>query len=54
MLEENNKMIADSTNRLANAVVGLRDLVVAVRPDPTFAEDPEFLKAVEALEKASL
>lgn len=28
MLEENNKMIADSTNRLANAVVGLRDLVV--------------------------
>ncbi|KAG6813999.1 hypothetical protein H0H92_004492 [Tricholoma furcatifolium] len=53
MMEEANKMIADSVNRLGKAAGELRDLVVAGKKNPGIAESEELLKAEETLEEAS-
>ncbi|TDL28137.1 tubulin binding cofactor A [Rickenella mellea] len=54
MLEESEKMITDSSDRLGKAVADLRGLLTGVRQDPQYAADPEFLNAEGALEMASV
>ncbi|RDB28774.1 Tubulin-specific chaperone A [Hypsizygus marmoreus] len=53
MMEEANRMITDSANRLGKAAGELRDLVVAAKKEPKLAEDEELLKAEEVLEETS-
>ncbi|KNZ80577.1 Tubulin-specific chaperone A, partial [Termitomyces sp. J132] len=52
MMEEANKMIVDSANRLGKAAGELRDLIVR-KKNPALADDEELLKAEEILEEAS-
>ncbi|KAJ8702076.1 hypothetical protein PTI98_000822 [Pleurotus ostreatus] len=54
MMEEANRMIADSTTRLGKAVADLRELVIAAKKIPELAEAEELLKAEETLESASI
>jgi len=54
MMEESNKMIKDSAERLGKAVGELRDLVVSAKKEAALANTEELLKAEEALETASV
>jgi tubulin-specific chaperone A len=49
MMEESNKMIKDSSERLGNAVEDLRAIVLSAKKEPALAEDQDLLKAEEAL-----
>ncbi|KAG6842391.1 hypothetical protein C0991_007521 [Blastosporella zonata] len=53
MMEEANKMIVDSANRLGKAAGELRDLIIEGKKNPVLASDEELLKAEEILEEAS-
>ncbi|KAG6879452.1 hypothetical protein C0992_002583 [Termitomyces sp. T32_za158] len=53
MMEEANKMIVDSANRLGKAAGELRDLINEGKKNPALADDEELLKAEEILEEAS-
>ncbi|KAF9502236.1 tubulin binding cofactor A [Pleurotus eryngii] len=54
MMEEANKMIADSDARLGKAVADLRELVIAAKKIPELTEAEELLKAEEALESTGI
>ncbi|EJF67098.1 tubulin binding cofactor A [Dichomitus squalens] len=54
MLEESQKMIADSASRLGQAAQELRELLLSAEQDAALAQDPELLKAQEALEIVSV
>jgi len=54
MLEESNKLIKDTSDRLGAAVQGLRDLLVTAKQNPELVQDEEYLKAEEALETVSV
>ncbi|KAI1793998.1 tubulin binding cofactor A [Ganoderma leucocontextum] len=54
MMEESQKMIADSAQRLGKAAQELRGLIVSAEHHASLAEDPDFLKAQEALEEVSV
>ncbi|KAG6846070.1 hypothetical protein H0H87_006434 [Tephrocybe sp. NHM501043] len=53
MMEEANKMIVDSANRLGKAAGELRDLIIEGKKNPDLVNDEELLKAEEILEEAS-
>ncbi|KAG6851360.1 hypothetical protein H0H93_005758 [Arthromyces matolae] len=53
MMEEANKMIVDSANRLGKAAGELRDLVYQGKKSPLVADKEELLHAEEVLEEAS-
>ncbi|KAG8688234.1 hypothetical protein FRC11_005816 [Ceratobasidium sp. 423] len=52
--DEGEKMIPDSENRLAKAIIELRELVVYARTVPAFENDPDFLAAEAQLEEANV
>jgi len=54
MLEEAQKMIPNSRDRLAQSVMDLRELVVSARGEEAFKEDADFKKAEEVLQEANL
>lgn len=54
LLEESNKMIDDSAERLANVVAELRDLVIKAKSRSELAEDVELLNAESVLEEISV
>ncbi|KAJ7922879.1 tubulin binding cofactor A-domain-containing protein [Mycena leptocephala] len=54
MLDESEKMIKDSEERLAKAYGELRDLIVSAKKDPELTKDEAFLKAEGILEEAAL
>ncbi|KAM5531343.1 hypothetical protein V8D89_014988 [Ganoderma adspersum] len=54
MMEESQKMIADSAQRLGNTAQELRELLVSAEHHPSLTEDPDLLKAQEALEEVSV
>ncbi|QRW16496.1 tubulin-specific chaperone A [Rhizoctonia solani] len=53
-IEEGEKMIPDSENRLAKAIIELRELVVYARTVPAFENDQDFLAAETQLEEANV
>ncbi|KDQ63027.1 hypothetical protein JAAARDRAFT_363888 [Jaapia argillacea MUCL 33604] len=53
MMEESNKMVKDTEQRLGVVAQELRDLVVRLKRDPKFADDEELIKAEDALEEAN-
>jgi len=53
MMEEANKMIVDSANRLGKAAGELKDLIVSAKKSPELAQDEELLKAEKILQEAS-
>ncbi|KAF7302987.1 BHLH domain-containing protein [Mycena kentingensis (nom. inval.)] len=54
MMEESEKMITDTAERLARAYGELRDVVVLAKKEPGLTEDEEYLKAEGILEDAAL
>jgi len=54
MLDESEKMIKDSSERLGKAYGELRDLVVSAKKDPALTQDEDFLKAEGILEETAL
>ncbi|KIM70138.1 hypothetical protein SCLCIDRAFT_101315 [Scleroderma citrinum Foug A] len=54
ILEESQRMIKDSDDRLGKAVQELRSIVSSVKNNPEFEHDEELMKAEEALEEASV
>jgi len=52
MLKESEKMICNTEERLQNALMELRAVVVLAKKDPTLECDQALLKAEEALESA--
>lgn len=52
LLEESERMIADTDNRLGTAVHELRDIVIQSKADPALSEAPELLNAEEEMETA--
>ncbi|KAF8759579.1 Tubulin binding cofactor A [Rhizoctonia solani] len=54
IFEEGEKMIPDSENRLAKAIIELRELVVYARTVPAFENDQDFLAAETQLEEANV
>ncbi|KAJ7070586.1 tubulin binding cofactor A [Mycena amicta] len=54
MLEESEKMITDTAERLGRAHGELRDVVVSAKKEPTLTGDAEYLKAEGILEDAAL
>ncbi|KAL4067344.1 tubulin binding cofactor A [Scleroderma yunnanense] len=54
ILEESQRMIKDSDDRLGKAVQELRTIVSSVKNNPEFEGDEELIKAEEALEEASV
>ncbi|GLB35740.1 putative tubulin binding cofactor A [Lyophyllum shimeji] len=52
MMEEANKMIVDSANRLGKAAGELKDLIDAGKANPELAHDEELLKAEKILEES--
>lgn len=54
ILDESQRMIKDTNERLGKAVQDLRDLIVQVKQHTQFTEDEELIKAEEALEQASV
>ncbi|KAF7337647.1 BHLH domain-containing protein [Mycena sanguinolenta] len=53
MTDESEKMIKDSTERLAKAYDQLRELIVSAKQDPALAQDEDFLKAEGILEETA-
>ncbi|KAF9817766.1 hypothetical protein IEO21_03225 [Rhodonia placenta] len=53
MLEESQKMITDTANRLGGAVQDLRELLVAGEKDPALKNDEVLMQAQETFEEAS-
>lgn len=54
LLEESERMIADTNKRLGTAVQELRDLIIQSKVDPALAEAQELLNAEEEMEAATL
>jgi len=54
MLDESNKMILDSADRLEKAVADLRDLIVAAKKDPAMAGASELERAETAANDSGL
>ncbi|KAF8709729.1 TBCA family, partial [Rhizoctonia solani] len=54
IFEEGEKMIPNSENRLAKAIIELRELVVYARTVPAFENDQDFLAAETQLEEANV
>lgn len=54
LLEESERMIADTNKRLGAAVAELRDLVIQAKADPGLSEASELLNAEEEMEVAAL
>ncbi|KAF9245711.1 tubulin binding cofactor A-domain-containing protein [Melanogaster broomeanus] len=53
ILEESERMIKDSNDRLGKAVQGLQSLVDSVKRNPDFFEDQELVEAEKHLNEAS-
>ncbi|KAF9469711.1 tubulin binding cofactor A-domain-containing protein [Collybia nuda] len=54
MMEESDKMITDSANRLGKAVGELRDLIVEAKKELGLAGDQELLEAEKVLQEAGV
>ncbi|KAB5592100.1 Tubulin-specific chaperone A [Ceratobasidium theobromae] len=54
ILDEGEKMIPDSQQRLAKAIIELRELVVYARTVPSFSNDPDLLAAEKQLEESNV
>ncbi|OCH90060.1 tubulin binding cofactor A [Obba rivulosa] len=54
MLEETQKMIADSASRLGTTVQELRDTVLAAEKNPALKDAPELAAAQEIIEEVSV
>ncbi|QRV88101.1 tubulin-specific chaperone A [Ceratobasidium sp. AG-Ba] len=54
VLEEGERMIPDSENRLAKAVIELRELVVYARTVPAFKDDADLTAAETQLQEANV
>ncbi|KAK7063821.1 BHLH domain-containing protein [Favolaschia claudopus] len=54
MMDESEKMIKDSAERLGKAYGELRDLIVSAKKDPALQQDEEFLKAEGIMEETAL
>ncbi|KAH9943994.1 tubulin binding cofactor A [Epithele typhae] len=53
-MEESGRMVVDSSTRLGDVVLDLRELVLAAEQDPELAEDPELIAAKGILEEVSV
>lgn len=53
MMEEANKMITDSANRLGKATGELQDLIGSAKEEPELAESEELFSAQKILEEAN-
>ncbi|KAJ3721920.1 tubulin binding cofactor A-domain-containing protein [Lentinula raphanica] len=54
LVEESNKMVTDTSDRMGRAVGELRDVVIKARAEPSLAEDEDFVSAEAILEEAAL
>ncbi|KZT08633.1 tubulin binding cofactor A [Laetiporus sulphureus 93-53] len=54
MMEESQKMIQDTSNRLGGSMQDLRELIVSAEQDPALREDEAFMQAQEAMEEVSV